>query len=71
MNNKPKYSAYWSLGEGKGIRIAVWDTHVQLTRIERDNNGNWITKQEISLARPILEKLFIRLPKIFDLMIGE
>ena len=65
---KPKYKAYWSLGEGQGISVTLWENHLQLQRRVRDENGNWKTEQEISLARPILEKLYIRLPCLFQKM---
>jgi hypothetical protein len=65
--NKPLYKAYWPLGEGQGIAVSVWENNLQLQRRVR-NNGAWKTEQEISLARPILEKLYIRLPKLFELM---
>jgi len=64
---KPKYKAYWSLGEGQGISVTVWENSLQLQRRVREN-GEWRTEQEITLARPILEKLYIRLPHLFYLM---
>ena len=64
----PKYKAYWPLGEGQGIAVSVWENNLQLQRRVRDENGEWKTEQEINLARPILEKLYIRLPKLFELM---
>lgn len=68
---KPKYKAYFPLGEGQGISVSVWENNIQLQRRVRDENGNWKTEQEIALARPILEKLYIRLPYLFRLMRGQ
>ena len=67
---KPLYSAFWSLGEGKGIKVTLWKTNLRLERRERDTTAvkEWKTTQEISLARPILEKLYIRLPYFFAKM---
>jgi hypothetical protein len=66
--NKPLYKAYWPLGEGQGIAVSVWENNLQLQRRVKSDNGEWRTEQEIALARPILEKLYIRLPKLFELM---
>jgi hypothetical protein len=65
---KPIYKAYWHLGEGMGIAVSVWGNNLQLQRRVRNENGEWKKEQEIALSRPILEKLYIRLPKLFDLM---
>jgi len=65
---KPIYKAYWPLGEGQGIAVSLWENSLQLQRRVRNENGEWKTEQEIALARPILEKLYIRLPKLFELM---
>jgi hypothetical protein len=65
------YSTYMPLGEGRGIKVNVWPNNLQLTRTERQEDGSWQNTQEIALARPILEKLFIRLPKLFELMKEE
>jgi hypothetical protein len=68
--SKPLYSAYWPLGKDQGISVSLWSSHLQLQRRVKTENG-WKTEQEISLARPILEKLFIRLPALFELMKEE
>jgi hypothetical protein len=65
---KPLYKTYWPLGEGQGIAVSVWENNLQLQRRVRDQNGEWKTEQEISLAKPILEKLYIRLPALFEKM---
>lgn len=67
-SNKPLHKAYFPLGQGKGIALTVWSNNIQVQRQERGTDGHWIITQEISLARNILEKLFIRLPKFFELM---
>jgi len=67
---KPLYSTYWSLGEGKGIRCAVFPNFLELRRIER-NGSEWKEVQRITLPKQILEKLYIRLPKIHSLMRGD
>jgi len=64
----PIYKTYWSLGEGQGISLSVWENFISLQRRVRNEKGEWKTEQEISLARPILEKLYIRLPHLFQLM---
>jgi hypothetical protein len=66
--NQPLYKTYWPLGEGQGIAVSVWENNLQLQRRVKSDNGEWRTEQEIALARPILEKLYIRLPKLFELM---
>jgi len=65
--SKELYREYFSLGEGKGIRISVFKTHLRLERVEKIEN-KYQTTQEIALAPQILEKLYIRLPKFFELM---
>jgi hypothetical protein len=51
-----------------GIAVSVWGNNLQLRRRVRNENREWKKEQEIALARSILEKLFIRLPKLFELM---
>lgn len=68
---KPLYKAYWPLGEGQGISATLWENNLQLERRVRDQSGNWKTEQEINLARSILEKLYIRLPILFEQMKSE
>ena len=65
---KPLYKAYFPLGEGQGISITLWQNNLQLQRRERDEGGNWTTTQEIALAKSVLEKLYIRLPMLFEKM---
>jgi hypothetical protein len=65
---KPLHSGYWALGEGKGIRYTVWLRNVNLERTERQPDGSWKKTQELSLAKPILEKFFIRIPKFYEIM---
>jgi len=65
---KPIYKAYFPLGEGQGISVTLWKSNLQLQRRERDEEGNWVTTQEIALAKQILEKLYIRLPILFQKM---
>jgi hypothetical protein len=67
----PLYKEWFTLGEGKGISLALWENNIQLQRRERDDNKVWNTTQEINLAKPVLEKLFIRLPTLFRAMKEE
>ena len=68
-HNRPLASEWVGLGEGKGLNIAVWPTHVQIERKERDPNTNqWGITQQISLAPMVLERIFIRFPRWFELM---
>ncbi|MBS3052458.1 MAG: hypothetical protein J4428_03755 [Candidatus Aenigmarchaeota archaeon] len=63
--NAPLMKEYYSLGEGKGISATVWENNVQLQRQEKID-GKWEVKQEINLAKPILEKLFVRIPVLYN-----
>lgn len=65
---RPIYKDYFPLGVGKGINVTVWPNNISLQRQEKDESGRWKVIQEIALAKTILERLFIRLPKFFDLM---
>ena len=67
VKQKPIYRNYFPLGEGSGISVTLWSNSLQLQRREKEGD-TWKTTQEIHLARNILEKLFIRLPKLFNLM---
>ena len=64
---KPIYKAYWPLGKSQGISVTLWPNNLQLQRREKQGE-EWKTTQEISLARQILEKLYIRLPHLFQKM---
>ena len=68
---QPISREYWPLGEGQGISATVWPNNLQLQRRVKNPDGSWQTTQEIALAKPILEKLYIRLPKIFEAMKEE
>lgn len=70
-SRRPLRKMYFPLGPGKGIQLTVWPTNIQMQRQERDDNGKWSVTQEIALARTVLERLFIRMPKIFELMKEE
>lgn len=69
---KPLDRDYIPLGEGKGIRITLWDNNLRLERVERDPHTNkWDKTQEINLARPVLERLYIRIPIWFNKLIWK
>jgi len=67
VKQKPLYRNYFPLGEGSGISVTLWSNSLQLQRREKEGDM-WKTTQEIHLARNILEKLYIRLPRLFGLM---
>lgn len=59
-----KRKEYLPLGEGKGVVIILKNNGITLQRRER-NNKKWSVTQEIFLSKPILEKLFVRIPVYF------
>jgi len=66
---KPLLEDFFSLGEGKGIRVVLWKNSILLERREKNQEtGKWEVKQEINLAPQIIEHLYIRLPLWYKLM---
>jgi hypothetical protein len=49
------------------MRLVVFKSHVRLERVEK-SEGKYKITQEIAISPQILEKLYIRLPKFFELM---
>jgi len=65
---KPLAEDWISLGEGQGIRVTVWNRSVNLQRRVKQDDGTWQVEQEIALAKPALERLFISIPRYYALM---
>ena len=66
---KPKYTAYFPLGEGQGIRAVLWSNNLHLERrVKNEQKGEWETTEVIHLPKQVLEKLYIRLPLLFGMM---
>lgn len=56
-NTRPPLSkAYFSLGEGKGVKVAVWPNSMTLERTEK-LDGKWQTTQEFHLAYKIIKEI--------------
>ena len=64
---KPKYTNYFPLGEGQGIRMVVWSNNIQFERRIKEGD-EWKVTETIHLPRQVLEKIYIRLPMLFYLM---
>lgn len=58
----PLFKDFISLGEGRGISVTLWKNSLRLERRERQNDGTWLTTQQIALAPKVLEYLFARIP---------
>ena len=55
-HDRPLENAYFALGEGKGIKAAIWPSSVTLQRTEK-KDGQWQTTQEISLAYNVVKEI--------------
>jgi len=65
----PIKSDYIAMGEGKGMKITLWPSSLQIERIEKDaNTGKWETKEKITLATKMLEYLAARIPAFVTIM---
>ena len=53
---RPLSNSYIPLGEGKGVRIAVWPGSVTLQRAEK-KEGQWQTTEEFHLAYNVLREM--------------
>ena len=61
------YETYWRTERGKGVRVLVKDGLLILQKKERIQ-GKWKVTSEIELTRTHVERLYVRLPKLFELM---
>lgn len=65
----PIKSDYIAMGEGKGIKVTLWPTSLQLERIEKDEKTKkWKTTEKITLAPKVLEYLGVRIPAWIAMM---
>ncbi|HLC39948.1 MAG TPA: hypothetical protein VJJ76_03690 [archaeon] len=55
-HDRPLTHAYFALGEGKGIKAAIWPSSVTLQRTEK-KDGQWQTTQEITLAYNVVKEI--------------
>jgi len=53
---QPLSKTYVGLGEGKGVKIAVWPNSVTLQRTEK-KDGQWQTTEEFHLAYSVLKEM--------------
>ena len=65
----PIRSDYVAMGEGKGMKMTLWPTSLQIERLEKDaTTKKWETKEKITLAPKILEYLGVRIPAFIAMM---
>lgn len=55
-HEKPLSNAYVGLGEGKGVKVAVWPKSVTLQRTEK-KDGQWQTTEEFHLAYNVVKEI--------------
>ena len=55
-HEKPIANAYVGLGEGKGVKVAVWPKSVTLQRTEK-KDGQWQTTEEFHLAYNVVKEI--------------
>lgn len=63
----PLSSGWISLGEGRGIKWALWSTSVVLQRSEKQDE-KWITTEELHLAPMVLKELAWRCHQWLNVM---
>lgn len=65
----PIKSDYIAMGEGRGMKITLWPTSLQIERVEKDETTKkWETKEKITLAPKVLEYLGVRIPAFIAMM---
>lgn len=65
----PIKSDYVAMGEGRGMKITLWPTSLQIERVEKDETTKkWETKEKITLAPKLLEYLGVRIPAFIAMM---
>ncbi len=64
--NKPVLTDWISTGENKGLAIAIWEDAITLSKQTKEGD-KWETSQKINLSNYLIERLYIRLPKYYDM----
>ena len=54
--SRPLTNSYIPLGEGKGVKVAVWPSSVTLQRTEK-KEGQWQTTEEFHLAYNVIREI--------------
>ncbi len=57
----PASKGWFSLGPGRGIKWALWNTNVSLQRQEKENDS-WMTKEEFHISPKVLKEISWRIP---------
>jgi len=56
-NSKPLLRGRIPLGEGKNVNWTLWHNNVSLERREKQENGEWQTKESFHLSKSVLKEL--------------